>query len=115
MKVDLILFDARLNKLRARTKNMQEKFSVKENIKYGLRNSHKFKVNFERIPLKASTISIYGVKVFNKLSNEIIGAKHELRFKALFKQSLLNKYNKYYVAYRPFCLLFTVSFCILFI
>ena len=90
LKVGLIMFKARLNKL---PKNVQEKFSVKVDIKYGLRNSHKFKVNFVRTSLKARTISVYGVKIFYKLSNEIIGAKNELRFKALFKQSLLNKYN----------------------
>ena len=90
LKVGLIMFKARLNKL---PKNVQDKFSVKENVKNGLQNSHKFKVNFVRTSLKEKTISVCGVTVFNKLSNEIIGVKNELRFKALFKQSLLNKYN----------------------
>ena len=72
--------------------NVQEKFSTNIGMKYSLRSINKFKVNFVRTSLKARTISVYGVKVFNKLAINIVEAKHEQKFKALFKKSLLNKY-----------------------
>ena len=89
LKVGLIMYKARMNKLPS---NVQEKFSTNIGMKYSLRSINKFKVNFVRTSLKARTISVYGVKVFNKLAINIVEAKHEQKFKALFKKSLLNKY-----------------------
>ena len=63
-------------------------------MKYSLRSKDKFKVNFVRTSLKSRTISVFGVKVYNKLAINIVEAKHELHFKALCKKSLLNKYIK---------------------
>ena len=57
--------------------NVQNRFNVYFNNKFTLRGANKFKVVRVRTILKSFCLSIYGVKLFNGLSNylDITGAK----------------------------------------
>ena len=91
LKVGIVMFKARTKKLPL---NVQEKFSLNINANYSLRSVNKFKVKFVRTSLKAKTLSIYGVKIFNKIGFDINKATNLVRFKALFKKCLFEKYNQ---------------------
>ena len=85
LKVGIIMFKARINKLPVK---VQEKFSLNINTNYSLRSVNKFKVKYVRTALKAKTLSIYGVKIFNTISFDMNKATNVLRFKALFKKKV---------------------------
>ena len=91
LKVGIIMFKARTKKLPL---TVQEKFNLNVNANYSWRSVNKFKAKVVRTSLKAKTLSIYGVKIFNKIGFDINEATNLVRFEALFKKCLLEKYNQ---------------------
>ena len=65
---------------------VQENFSLNVNTNYSFRSVNKFKVTYVRTALKAKTLSIYGVNIFNTISFDMNKATNVLRFKVLFKK-----------------------------
>ena len=83
-KVAIVMYKANKNSL---PYNVQSRFNINFNNKYTLGDANKFKVVRVRTILKSFCISIYGVTLFNGLSNYITGAQSLNCFKKLLKNT----------------------------
>ena len=82
-KVTVMMYHANLKLLPA---NVQPKFTSNIYNCYTLRSKNKFKVNRARTTIKSICLSIYGVRLFNSLPENIIAAKSLFCFKCLYKK-----------------------------
>ena len=90
-KTAIIMYRA---KRRSLPTNLQNLFTCKANAYYFTRQSENFQYNFARTSLKNLCVSIYGVKLWNSLSDALKECKNEPNFKKCFKLEKMNEYRK---------------------
>jgi hypothetical protein len=88
-KINLIMFKAFSLQLPC---NLQRKFELAKYENYTLRSLNKFKIKYTKTALKAKSISIYGVKIFNALPKEISNITVFAIFKKKYKSQLISQY-----------------------
>ena len=75
--------------------NLQRKFNVSyyEENQYNLRSKCKFKVNYARTTKRQHCLSVFGVKIYNSLPNDIASLPNIHLFKKYLKNHILGKYS----------------------
>ena len=74
-------------------KNLQLMFKDSSSQKtYSLRNKHDCHYKYVRTKQKQMCLSIYGIKLWNSMQNEIKYSKTIISFKSKYKLYLLNQY-----------------------
>ena len=93
LKASLIMFKAKKVQLPS---NLQNKFELTNSDCYTLRSYSKFKMKIVRTTLKHKCISVYGVKLFNSLPNNLTSipniSSNISSFKTKYKDSLIAQY-----------------------
>ena len=73
--------------------NVQQLFTInQESSYYSMRQKHKFAVKYARTNIKSKCLSVYGVKLWNKVSSSIGLDSSFLSFKRNYKNYLLCEY-----------------------
>ena len=73
--------------------NVQQLFTINEESSYySMRQKHKFAVKYARTNIKSKCLSVYGVKLWNKVSSSIGLDSSFLSFKRNYKNYLLCEY-----------------------
>ena len=88
-KINMIVFKAFSLQLPC---NLQSKFELIKYDNYTLRSYNKFKMKYAKTSLKAKSISVYGVKIFNALPKEISRLSVFSIFKRKYKALLISQY-----------------------
>ena len=82
----VLMFKAKRNLV---PKNIQDLFQINENC-YCTRQYEKFNYKYVRTSLKYKCVSVYGVKLWNGLNDELSSISSICKFKVMLKTILLN-------------------------
>ena len=88
LKISSFMFRVRNNNVPV---NIEKYFCLKA-TRYGLRQSENFQVKFVRTTRKSQCLSVYGVKLFNKLDQSLKQTKTLTKFNFLLKRHFISKY-----------------------
>ena len=72
---------------------IQQLFTNKQEISYSTRQKHKFAVKYARTSIKSKCLSVYGVKLWNKVPSSISLDSSFLSFKRNYENYLLCEYK----------------------
>ena len=89
-KTGMLMYKAKYESLPS---NIQQLFTNKqESLYYSTRQKHKFAVKYARTSIKSKCLSVYGVKLWNKVPSSISLDSSFLSFKRNYKSYLLCEY-----------------------